>query len=99
MDEVKTTEAPRRRRGKRKSVVGLVRSAKMDKTITVSVESRVPHPVYGKYMRRVSVFKAHDEENEAGEGDRVEITETRPLSKTKNWRLVKVLEKAPLEGR
>lgn len=82
------------KRGTRKRVVGVVSSNKMDKTITVKVEKMVKHPVYGKYIRRATVFKAHDEERKAKVGDKVEIMETRPLSKTKHWRLVRILEGA-----
>jgi small subunit ribosomal protein S17 len=84
-------EAPR---GFRKVREGLVVSDKMDKTIVVSVEDRVKHPLYGKVIRRTSKVKAHDENNTAGVGDRVRLMETRPLSATKRWRLVEVLEKA-----
>ncbi len=78
----------------RKTRVGLVVSDKMDKTIVVSVEERFKHALYGKVLRRNIKLKAHDEENTAGAGDRVLIAETRPLSATKRWRLVEVLEKA-----
>ena len=81
------------KRGNRKIKTGTVTSDKMEKTITVSIERRVKHTRYGKYVRRITRFKAHDEKNEARIGDRVEIMETRPLSKTKNWRLVKIVEK------
>jgi small subunit ribosomal protein S17 len=73
---------------------GLVVSDKMDKTITVKIESRIKHPLYGKVMSRSSKVKAHDENNTAGIGDFVIIAETRPLSATKNWRLVEIVEKA-----
>ena len=73
---------------------GLVVSDKMDKTIVVSLEDRVKHPLYGKVIRRTSKVKAHDEQNSAGIGDRVRLMETRPLSATKRWRLVEILEKA-----
>ena len=73
---------------------GLVVSDKMDKTVVVSVEDRVKHALYGKVLRRNSKVKAHDEENAAGIGDRVLIMETRPLSATKRWRVVEILEKA-----
>lgn len=85
-----TTEA----RPDRKVRRGLVVSDKMDKTITVKIESRVKHPLYGKVMSRSSKVKAHDENNTAGVGDLVVIAETRPLSATKNWRLVEIVEKA-----
>jgi small subunit ribosomal protein S17 len=78
----------------RKVREGLVVSDKMDKTIVVSVEDRVKHALYGKVMRQTSRLKAHDEQNECGIGDRVRIMETRPLSATKRWRLVEVVEKA-----
>jgi small subunit ribosomal protein S17 len=81
-------------RGYRKSRRGYVVSDKMDKTIVVEVEDRVKHPLYGKVIRRTSKVKAHDEGNSAGIGDLVLINETRPLSATKRWRLVEVLEKA-----
>ncbi len=81
-------------RGRRKVRQGKVVSTKMQKTIVVMVETRVRHPLYGKFMRRSSKFKAHDEQGLCGEGDVVEIMETRPLSKTKNWRLVRIVEKA-----
>ena len=81
-------------RSARKVREGLVVSDKMDKTIVVSVEDRVKHALYGKVMRKTSRLKAHDEQNECGIGDRVQIMETRPLSATKRWRLVRVLEKA-----
>ena len=78
----------------RKVRVGLVTSDKMDKTVVVVVEDRVKHALYGKVMRRTSKLKAHDEQNECGIGDRVLIMETRPLSATKRWRVVQILEKA-----
>ncbi|MCI5674705.1 MAG: 30S ribosomal protein S17 [Ezakiella sp.] len=81
-------------RNLRKSKVGIVVSDKMDKTITVSVEVKVAHPVYKKRINRTTKFKAHDENNEAKIGDKVRIMETRPLSKTKRWRLVEVIEAA-----
>jgi small subunit ribosomal protein S17 len=81
-------------RGYRKVRRGYVVSDKMDKTITVQVEDRVKHALYGKVLRRTSKVKAHDEENTAGIGDMVLISETRPLSATKRWRLVSVVEKA-----
>ena len=85
-----TTEA----RARRKVREGLVVSDKMEKTIVVEVEDRVKHPLYGKVIRRTSKVKAHDEANSAGIGDLVLISETRPLSATKRWRLVEILEKA-----
>ena len=81
-------------RNARKVREGLVVSDKMDKTIVVAVEDRVKHALYGKVLRKTSRLKAHDEQNECGIGDRVLIMETRPLSATKRWRLVEVLEKA-----
>lgn len=81
-------------RNLRKTRTGIVVSSSMDKTITVLFEKRVKHPVYKKYIKRSKKFKAHDENNECGVGDKVLIMETRPLSKTKNWRLVRVIEKA-----
>jgi len=85
-----TTEA----RGRRKTREGLVLSDKMDKTVVVEVEDRVKHALYGKVIRRTSKLKAHDEQNAAGIGDRVLLMETRPLSATKRWRVVEILEKA-----
>ena len=81
-------------RNQRKVREGLVVSDKMDKTIVVAVEDRVKHALYGKVLRRTSKLKAHDEQNQCGVGDRVLIMETRPLSATKRWRLIEVLEKA-----
>ncbi|QNG19626.1 30S ribosomal protein S17 [Rhodococcus triatomae] len=81
-------------RGSRKVRVGYVVSDKMEKTIVVELEDRVKHPLYGKIIRRTSKVKAHDENGVAGIGDRVQLMETRPLSATKHWRLVEVLEKA-----
>ena len=77
-----------------RTMSGRVVSDKMDKTITVLIERRVPHPVYGKYVRRSSKIHAHDQNNECKEGDTVVIEPCRPLAKTKSWRLVKILEKA-----
>ncbi len=81
-------------RALRKTRVGMVVSDKMDKTIVVAIEDNVKHPVYGKIIKRTLKIHAHDENNECGVGDRVEIMETRPLSKTKRWRLVQIIEKA-----
>ncbi len=81
-------------RNARKVREGIVVRDKMDKTIVVSVEDRVKHALYGKVMRRTSRLKAHDENNEAHTGDRVQVMETRPLSATKRWRLVEVVERA-----
>ena len=90
MDENVVSEA----RNRRKVREGLVISDKMDKTVTVAVEDRVKHPLYGKVLRRTSKLKAHDEQNACGIGDRVLLMETRPLSATKRWRIVEILEKA-----
>ncbi len=81
-------------RGRRKSKIGSVVSNKMDKSVVVSVERLIKHPLYGKYFRKTSKFMAHDEENQCQVGDTVKIVETRPLSKFKRWRLVEVIEKA-----
>ena len=81
-------------RGSRKVREGLVVGDKMDKTVVVEVEDRVKHALYGKVMRRTSKVKAHDEQNTAGVGDRVLIMETRPLSASKRWRVVEILDKA-----
>lgn len=78
----------------RKTRVGMVVSDKMDKTIVVSIEDRVQHPLYKKTVKNTYKLKAHDENNEAGVGDRVRVMETRPLSKDKRWRLVEIVEKA-----
>ena len=80
-------------RNLRKTRTGLVTSNKMDKTITVAVERKVKHPIYGKFIKKTTKFHAHDEKEECGVGDVVRIMETRPLSKTKRWRLVEVIEK------
>ena len=84
----------RSERNLRKTRVGTVVSDKMDKTIVVAVKDNVQHPLYKKILKRTVKFKAHDENNECRIGDRVMIMETRPLSKDKNWRLVKIIEKA-----
>ncbi len=81
-------------RGIRKTRVGVVTSNKMDKSITVSVERKLKHPIYGKFVKKTKKFLAHDEANECKEGDLVKIMETRPLSKRKRWRLMEVIEKA-----
>ena len=81
-------------RGSRKVRVGFVTSDKIDKTIVVTVEEFIRHPLYGKRVKRTKKFKAHDEENTCGIGDKVRIMETRPLSKDKRWRLVEIVEKA-----
>ena len=91
-----TTQQPQEvtERGYRKTRRGYVVSDKMDKTVVVEVEDRVKHPLYGKVIRRTTRVKAHDETNEVGTGDLVRIMETRPLSATKRWRIVSVVEKA-----
>lgn len=81
-------------RNSRKSIIGTVTSNKMDKTIVVSIENTVRHPVYKKTIKRTYTLKAHDEKNECQIGDKVRVMETRPLSKDKRWRLVEVIEKA-----
>lgn len=81
-------------RGNRKVRTGVVISDKMDKTVVVSINRLVWHPLYGKTMKRTSKVKAHDEHNECGIGDKIRIMETRPFSKDKHWRLVEVIEKA-----
>jgi small subunit ribosomal protein S17 len=92
--ETGTTGAAEKSRGRRKVREGLVVSDKMNKTIVVALEDRKKHPLYGKVMRSTTKVKAHDEENTAGVGDRVLLMETRPLSATKRWRLVEIVEKA-----
>lgn len=81
-------------RKQRKQRIGRVVSDKMDKSITVAIDRQVKHPIYGKFITKTKKYMAHDENNEAKHGDRVQIMETRPLSKHKKWRLVKILEKA-----
>ena len=81
-------------RALRKERTGIVTSAKMNKSIVVSVERREKHPMYGKFIKKTRTFMAHDEKNECGIGDTVKISETRPLSKLKRWRLVEIVEKA-----
>ena len=81
-------------RNMRKTLIGKVVSDKMEKTIVVAIEDSVRHPLYNKIVKRTVKFKAHNENNEAGIGDRVKIMETRPLSKDKRWRLVEIIEKA-----
>ncbi|OSZ78258.1 30S ribosomal protein S17 [Chitinophagaceae bacterium IBVUCB1] len=81
-------------RKSRKTRIGIVSSSKMEKTITVAVERKVKHPIYGKFVKKTTKFHAHDEASTAGVGDTVRIMETRPLSKTKRWRLVEIIEKA-----
>ena len=92
MSDTATTTASAAARGIRKTLVGEVVSDKMDKTVVVRTVSRVPHPRFGKIVKHTAKFHAHDEKNEAKTGDKVRITETRPLSKTKRWRLVEVLK-------
>lgn len=98
-DETTTTESAESTdealvRGTRRVLRGLVTSNKMDKTIVITVTSLKQHPLYGRTLRRSKKFKAHDENNECGTGDSVEIMECRPLSKEKSWRLIRVIEKA-----
>ena len=81
-------------RGRRNEVTGEVVSDKMDKTIAVKIHRTVKHPKYGKYIKKTSVFKAHDENNDAKMGDKVRISESRPLSKTKRWKLSEVIERS-----
>ena len=78
----------------RKTRIGVVVSSKMDKTITVAIERKVPHPIYKKYFKKTTKLMAHDEKQECGLGDKVKIMETRPPSKNKRWRLVEIVEKA-----
>src|SRR5438270_1209966 len=87
--------APEHERGRRRTAVGVVTSDKMNKTRRVEIPRLVKHPRYGKYIKRRTVCHVHDENNESHAGDTVEIMETRPLSKTKHWRLVRVVTKAP----
>jgi small subunit ribosomal protein S17 len=89
-----TNEQQTAPRGARKSRTGIVVSDKMEKTVVVAIERRVPHPVYGKMVTRTKRLKAHDEENSAKVGDTVRIVETRPLSKDKRWRLVEIIDRA-----
>ena len=89
-----TNEQQTAARGARKSRTGLVVSDKMDKTVVVAIERRVPHPIYGKMVTRTKRLKAHDEENSAKVGDTVRIVETRPLSKDKRWRVVEIMQRA-----
>lgn len=81
-------------RGARKERIGIVVSDKMDKTITVAIKRQIKHPIYGKFIKQTTKLLAHDEANDAHEGDTVRIAETRPLSKRKRWRLVEVIERA-----
>jgi small subunit ribosomal protein S17 len=81
-------------RSKRKEMIGVVVSNKMDKTVSVAVERKTQHPLYKRVIKKTSTFKAHDENNQCNEGDLVKIMETRPLSKTKRWRVIDIIEKA-----
>jgi small subunit ribosomal protein S17 len=94
MAELQRNESGTTQRNSRKTRVGMVVSDKMQKTVVVSIERRVQHPVYGKMVRRTKKLKAHDEQNEAKTGDTVRIMETRPLSKDKRWRVVEIIERA-----
>ena len=94
MSDSQQTAETAQARSARKVREGLVVSDKMDKTVVVSVEDRVKHALYGKVMRRTSRLKVHDERNDCGIGDRVQLMETRPLSATKRWRVVTILERA-----
>ena len=94
MTETQQDNAQTLNRTSRKTRIGTVVSDKMDKTVVVSIERRVQHPVYGKMIRRTKRLKAHDENNDAKKGDTVRIMETRPLSKDKRWRLVEIVERA-----
>ena len=87
-------EATTQKRNLRKEITGLVTSDKMEKTITVRVERKEKHPMYGKFVKKSNQFHAHDEKNECNIGDTVRIMETRPLSKNKRWRLVEIIERA-----
>lgn len=84
--------------GRRRMVRGIVTSARMQKTIVVTVSRRVLHPVFEKHLKRATVVKAHDERGEAREGDEVEVEETRPLSRTKRWRLARIVRRGPVGG-
>ena len=81
-------------RGLRKTRIGIVVSDKMDKTVTIAIERKVPHPIYKKYFKKTTKLMAHDEKSESRVGDKVKIMETRPLSKSKRWRLIEIVEKA-----
>ena len=87
-------EQPEAGRTNRKERIGVVVSDKMDKSIVVGIQRQIKHPIYGKFIKKTTKLMAHDEENDAGEGDTVRIMETRPLSKRKRWRLVEILERA-----
>jgi small subunit ribosomal protein S17 len=90
---VSTGESPEKKRAVRKVRTGKVVSNKMEKTITVAIEKKVKHPLYKKFFKKTTKFSAHDEKNECSIGDTVKIMETRPLSKSKRWRLVSIIEK------
>ncbi|MGC5013841.1 30S ribosomal protein S17 [Streptosporangium sp. DT93] len=94
VETTESTESTTESRNYRKTREGLVVSDKMDKTVVVAVEDRVKHPLYGKVIRRTTKYKAHDEANDCGVGDRVLLMETRPLSASKRWRVIEILEKA-----
>jgi len=94
MTETTTAETTTEVRGRRKVRLGIVTSDKMDKTIVVTVTNLIRHPLYGKIVKQTKKFKAHDEAGDAHIGDTVEIAETRPISKDKNWRLLRIVEKA-----
>lgn len=94
MTNTTDTETAAQPRGRRKVRIGRVESDKMNQTVVVAVEQIIRHRLYGKTMRRTKKLKAHDQENSCGVGDTVEIMETRPISKEKNWRVVRVVEKA-----
>jgi len=96
MSEVATApqETPAVSRAQRKTKIGKVVSNKMQKSVVISVERQIKHPLYGKYVKKTSTFMAHDENNDAKEGDTVLIMETRPLSARKRWRLVEIIERA-----
>src|SRR5579883_3224980 len=96
MAEVQTHQVPQsEERGQRRSAIGIVTSDKMNKTRRVEIPRLVKHPRYGKYIKRRTICHVHDENNESHQGDTVEIMETRPLSKTKSWRLVRIVTRAP----
>ncbi len=94
MPENRTEQANQTERANRKMMTGRIVSDKMEKTIIVAVETKVHHPLYGKGMKRITKLSAHDEKNEGKIGDLVEVTETRPISATKRWRLSKIVERA-----
>ena len=93
-DKIENTGTETRQR----TITGKVVSSKMDKTISVSVERKVKHPMYGKYLRRTTKYMAHDEDNACNEGDVVTISECRPVSRNKSWRLVEIIERASAES-